>query len=135
MNNSRCICTVSCTLIGAVLALFGGVLTGALFFFGIITAGTFIIPATLVFGAVAFLGISAIALLEGRGSVGACFCRLRGILYTGAVGTIVSAIAGLLVTLAAGSTLSAIIVGLIAFFFVLLLAGIICLVNCNADCN
>lgn len=133
--NNRCICTVSCTLIGVISALFAGVVLGALYFFGILTALIIPLEAVLAFGIIAFFGISAISLVSEKCYLKNCICRLRGIIYTGAVGTILSSIIALLVSLTPGAILSAIVIGLVGFFLVLLIAAIICLVSCTADCD
>lgn len=133
--NNKCICSVSCTLIGIISALFAGVALGALYFFGVLTAIVLPLQAVLVFGIIAFFGISAISVISEKCGFLNCLCRLRGILYTGAVGTILSALIALLVSLTPGAILSALVVGLVGFFLVLLIAAIICLVSCTADCD
>lgn len=133
--NNKCICTVSCKLIGVISALFAGVVLGALYFFGILTAIIIPLQAVLAFGIIAFFGISAVSLLKQKCNLTNCLCRLRGILFTGAVGTILSSLIALLVSLTPGAILSAIVIGLVGFFLVLLIAAIICLVSCTADCD
>lgn len=133
--NNRCICTVSCALVGVILALFAGAVLGALYFFGVLSAIALPIQAVLLFGIIAFFGISAISLVSGKCRFTNCLCKLRSILFTGSVGTILSALIALLVSLTPGAILSAIVIGIVAFFLVLLIAGIICLVSCVADCE
>lgn len=133
--NNKCICSVSCSFIGVIAALAAGVAIGALYFFGVLTAITFPLQAVLTFAGIAFFGISAVSVLSGKCTLAQCFCRLKGILFTGAVGTILSALIALLVSLTPGAILSAIVIGLVAFFLVLLISAIICFVTCTADCD
>lgn len=135
MSENRCSCSASCAFIGTAIAIVTGIIVGLLFFFGVLESITLGLIATLIAGAGAFAAISAAFLFARNGEKKRCLCRLRGILFTGAVGTFLTSLFALLVDVGIFSIISAIIIGLVAFFLILLISAIICLALCVADCD
>ncbi len=136
MNNNKCCdCGNSCAFAGTALALIAGIVIGLLFFFGVIPFVATPLLVTLIFGGVLFIGIAAAFLFSPNYGITQCLCRYRGILFAGSAGTFLASLLAQLVTLTIGSILPAILVGLIAFFLVLLIAAIICLARCAGDCE
>lgn len=135
MNNNQCTCSTSCAFIGTAVSLIAGIVVGLLFFFGVIPFVATPLIVTLIVGAVAFAGIAAAFLFARDCRVKECLCRLRGVLFVGSAGTFLASLLAQLVTLTIGSVFAAILIGLIAFFLILLISAIICLAACAADCE
>lgn len=112
-----------------------GVVTAFLQITGVIT----VTPVFLwvVFGiAVGYLAVLVAATaLARRGDTPSCLCRSIKALLAGILGAILLATVLLAVGIVATSILSAILVGLLLFFFALILTSSACLVVCLADCD
>ncbi len=121
--------------LGVFLSILFGVAAGLLFFNGFLpTITTGVIVATAVAGAALILfWISVISRKPYTDSD--CICENFGLLLTGAIGTLVSAFIIFSVTLVVTSPIFAILIGLVAFFFALTLAGIVSYLSCLADCD
>ena len=128
-----CNCRYNCTL----LALIAGVIAGVVAAFLLITGGLTVTPVYLAVAfavAVVYLGVLLATASPRRGAV-SCLCRTLGVLLVGIVGTIAASVILVLTGIVATSVLSAILVGLLAFFFTLMIAGGACHVRCLADCE
>ena len=121
--------------LGVILSIIIGVGVGLLFFNGFLpTIINGVILAAAVAGAALILfWISVISRKPYTDSD--CVCENFGLLLTGAIGTLVSAFIIFSVTLVVTSTIFAILIGLLAFFFALTLAGIVSYISCLADCD
>lgn len=135
MNNCKCNCSILCSVIGTAIALVFGTAVGFLFYFGVFSAIVIPLTTILAFGFVSIIGTATTALLNRSCEIEGCLCRLKGMLLSGATGTFISSLAALAVSLTTGSVLSAIVIGLVGFFLALLIAGVVCLVNCVTDCD
>ncbi len=127
-----CNCTLSCTGTAVIAAAIVGVLTAFLQITGVIT----LTPVALLvaFGiAVAYLAVLLLA--TGRRERCCRLCGALGAVLVGILGTILLALVLLAVGITAASVLSAILVGLLLFFFALLLTATACLVRCLGDCE
>lgn len=135
MNIFGCNCRLGCTAGAAIAAAIIGVLTAFLQITGVIA----LTPAFLwvAFGiAVVYLAVLAVtAALATRREAQPCQCRPLRIVLAGILGTILFALVLLAVGIVATSVVSAILVGLLLFFFTLVLAGTACLVRCLGDCE
>ena len=136
MNNCGCnkIGLTVCEIVGIVLGIIAGVAAGIVFSIGLI-------PSTISFVIVALItsGVALLVLLDlliaannmkGYNGFNKCICKSGRFLLTGAIGTL---LAGTL-AIATGFTITAIasivFVALTAFFFVLLIVALICLLSC-----
>lgn len=128
-----CNCRYNCT----VLALILGVIAGVAAAFLLITGGLTVTPVYLAVAfavAVVYLGVLVATASDRRGSAG-CLCRTLGALLAGILGTVATSAILVLTGIVATSVLSAILVGLLAFFFTLMIAAAACYVRCLADCE
>lgn len=126
-------------MMGVVLSILFGVAAGFLF------SNEFL--PTVIFGAIVAAVVAVVALILFWVSVISrkpysetnCVCENFGLLLTGIIGTLITAFTVFSIALVVGSTFSAILVGLLAFFFALTLAGIVsylaCVANCEDDCD
>lgn len=131
MSMFNCSCRCRCTTAAAVLAVVFGVLAAFLQITGVISVTT--VFAWVAFGiAVVYLGVLA---LTGRNGQSECACPALNALLAGALGTILLALVLLAVGITATSVISAILVGLLVFFFVLMLAATVCFIRYNGDCT
>jgi len=126
---------LSCTT----AALIAGVIIGVVAAFLQVTAVITVTAAFLwvVFGiAVVFLGALAVTAprTTDAESCGCVCSTLNGIL-AGALGTILFSVVLLAVGITATSILSAVLVGLLLFFFTLLLGSMACLTRCLYGCT
>ena len=64
-----------------------------------------------------------------------CICKALSILQLGALGTILTALVLLAVDFGGITTIGAIVYGAFFFFFIFLLASVICLARCYAECG
>lgn len=133
MSVFGCNCKCRCILVAVLVSLLVGILTTILQITGTLTAT----PAFLwvVFGiAVVYLGgLAAVAALR-RPATDTCVCPTVFGLLVGILGTILFALVLLGVGVIATSVLSAILVGVLLFFFALMLTATACLVRAFTDC-
>ena len=120
---------------GVILSILFGVAAGFLFFNGFLPTITFgaIVAGVVALVAFVLFWISVISRKPYTDSD--CVCENFGLLLTGAFGTLITAFIIFSVTLVTTSTIFAILVGLLAFFFALTIAGIVSYIACLADCN
>lgn len=135
MSLMNCNCRCRCTIFAAIASAIIGVLAAFFQITGLIT----ITPVFLwvAFGiAIVYLGVLVIAsALAERAEQCACACSaLSGILY-GILGTILFALILLAFGVVATSVITAILVGLLLFFFSLMLTNTACLVRRLSDCG
>ena len=128
---SRCRCIITAIIASAVL--------GVLAAFFQITAVITVTPVFLwvVFGiAVVYLAVlvAATALADPPETIG-CFCETLNVLLAGILGSILFAVVLLAVGIVATSVVSAILVGVVVFFFALLLTATACFVRKLANCR
>ena len=135
MNNFGCCCKGNCTLLAIGASIILGIVAAVLRFMAIIT----VTPAFLwvVFGiSVVYLAILLLVtglsrVIRGRG----CLCTILPVLISGILGAILTDVILLAITFAATSGIGTIIVGLLVFFFSLVITTTSCLVKCLADCD
>lgn len=124
-------CKYNCAYVAVIVAILAGVALGILYALGFVSAG-------IVFWAYLATGVLGILLApiyatgiscNGR----CCFARYRCLVLSAAIGTVVTGIIGLLAAPFAATTVVAIVLGVAAFFVVLLLGSLVCLTNCLGD--
>ena len=128
-----CNCRYNCTL----LALIAGVIAGVAAAFLLITGGLTVTPVYLAVAfavAVVYLGV-LVATVSSRKAAASCLCRTLRVVLAGIVGTVATSVILVLAGVVATSVISAILVGLLAFFFALMIVGATCYVRCLADCE
>ena len=130
-------CTCRCARVAG--ALIVSAILGVIAAFLQITAAIAITPmflgAAFIVAAVFLLVlILAVSITAGEEACD-CLCAILGAVLWGILGTILFAIVLLLVDIAAGSVISAILVGLLAFFFSLMLTGAAAYVRCIKNCE
>lgn len=127
----RCRCTIGAIIVSAIL----GVLAAFFQITGVITVAPVFL--WVVFGiAVGYLAVLLIAAALARPAESAgCLCENLEALLAGILGSILLAVILLAVGITATSIISAILVGLLVFFFALLLTATACLVRKLANCG
>ena len=134
MNNSNCGCKGDCLTIAAVAGIIIGVITTILSITAVITVPTAFL--WVFFGiAVGFLFVLLLSSVYIRSVLRRCVCRLVSLLLLGILGTVLTSLILLIITFAATSIVGAIILGLLAFFFTIVIAGAACLVKCITECS
>ena len=134
MSSLNCGCKYSC----AGIALIAGIIIGIITFVLTFTATIAVTPAFLwvLFGiAVVYLPVTLFFATTTRGEGSRCLCPTLGVLLAGILGTVLTAVLLLAITFPATSIIGAIAVGILLFFFTLIIAGTACLVKCAADCD
>ena len=130
-----CNCKCRCSLAALVVSAIIGVLTAFFQITGMIT----VTPVFLwvVFGiGVVYLGLLVVTIGPARRSeTCGCVCGSLNTLLVAILGAILLAVVLLAFGITATSVLSAILVGLLLFFFWLILASSACLVRYLADCG
>ena len=131
----NCKCRCSCTFAALIAALILGVITAFLQ----ITAAITVTPVFLIvaFGiTVGYLAVLLIAAaLADRSRHTGCRCSSLNTMLAGILGVILVAVVLLLTGIVATSVLSAILIGALAFFFTLVIAGTACLIRNLAGCE
>lgn len=134
MSNSNCGCRIDCTGTAVVASIIIGIIGVFLRFSAVIT----ITPAFLwvVFGiAIVYL---ALAFLQRcnicRSAFSGCCCSSYTTFIIGVLGTILTSLILLGITFTATSIIGAILVGLLLFFFSLLITSTVCVLRCSSAC-
>lgn len=129
--NFKCNCTAAAVIVSAII----GVITA----FFQVTAVITVTPifAWVAFGiAVVYLGVLVVAAaLARREERSNCRCTGVNALLAGILGTILFAVILLAVGIVATGVISAILVGLLLFFFTLMLTSSACYVRSLSDCE
>lgn len=131
----NCGCKPNCTVTAVIISAILGVLAAFFQITGVITVS---IPFLwVVFGiAVVYLGILTFGAVIGRQSSEAgCACAGLNSVLAGILGSILLSVVLLAVGIVATSVVSAILVGLLVFFFALIVTGSACYVRCVAGCE
>lgn len=122
-------CRLNCNYLALLIAVAAGVLLGILYALGFVATG-------IVFWVYLLIGVAGI-LLTPLYSTGAssectsrCFARYCTQILVGAIGTVLLAAVGLLVAPIASVTIVAIVLGGNTLFVTLLLATLVCFVEC-----
>lgn len=128
-----CNCRYNCTVLALILGAIAGVAAAFLLITGSLTLTPLLLAVAFAV-AVVYLGV-LVATASARRAAAGCLCRTLGVLLAGILGTVASAVILLLAGIVATSVISAILVGVLAFFFVLMIVGAACYVRCLADCE
>ena len=135
MSIFGCRCKCGCLLAAVIVSVILGVVAAFLQITGTIT----VTPAFLwvVFGiAVVYLGVLVPAVAwNGGEEASGCFCGILNVLLAGILGTALLAVVLLGIGIVATSILSAILVGLLLFFFFLMLTGTANLIRSLTNCG
>lgn len=124
----------ACDTIGLIISIVFGALVAALFASGLIPFIT-----TAVWILLGLAGLLLIFLVSGlylaasssdSSSLRKCICKSALCLLAGTIGTIILAIIALSVELITTSVIVIVIIGLLAFFFALMVLGIISFIRC-----
>ena len=127
-------CIASCEIIGLTVSTIIGIIVGYLFAVGLIPITINLITIAL-FMSVIGLAILIVSLLSANrpGACNAfheCVCRTSKLLLTGSIGTLLATTISAILGVTVVSLVVSVFVGLSAFFFVLMIIAIICLINC-----
>ena len=136
MGFFNCNCRMGCTASGLIASLIAGVVALVLNITGTIA----VLPLFAWIGFGIAVGLLIVTFLvaaftdEERKERG-CICRALSTLQIGALGAILTALVLIAVDFGGISIIGAIIYGAFFFFFVLLIASLICLARCYASCG
>lgn len=124
----------NCIVIGIILALILGVTTGIVYFLGLIPIPLNFITIALIIS-VASIGILLGTLItaniiEGSNSFRKCVYKFSRFVLAGSFGTFLATTLAVTVGVVDISIISTIFVAISAFFFVLLIVALICLLSC-----
>lgn len=133
--NCNCGCNLSCKAIGILLSIVFGVLAGILFFFKALPCVTVSIWVALAIAVIVLIATIFAVFRSNSISDKVCLCRNISTLLVGVIGTIITAVVALALWLLPCSIFIATLIGLIAFFFVLTLSAVVCILLCLLDCN
>lgn len=135
VNACNCHCKCPCALAAGIAGLIIGIIGAFLQITGVITATPVFL--WVVFGiAVVYLGLLVpVAALVGAKGESGCLCPALQAVLLGALGSILLAVILLAVGVVTTSVVSAILVGLLLFFFTLVLGGTACLVKSLFGCG
>lgn len=78
------------------------------------------------------LAVLLFAAISDNGNQRGCLCRNLGQILTGIIGTLIFSIVAIVIT---GPFISALFVGILAFFFALMIGTFICYILCLANCR
>ncbi|MBR2744242.1 MAG: hypothetical protein IKE01_02960 [Clostridia bacterium] len=131
----------ACEFIGVILSLVAGVAVGILFAFGFIPIALNFITIALVFSVVT-IGILIFSLftanvVKGNNAFYKCACKYAKLLLAGSIGTFLSTTISAIIGVTVFTIPATIFVALAAFFFVMMITALICLISCIIDktCN
>lgn len=135
MNSLNCDCRCRCTTAAIISSAIIGIIAAFLQITGLIAISTGFL--WVVFGiAVLYLGVLILSAALARGAEACdCLCPNLRVLLCGILGTILLALILLLIDIASATVIGAILVGLLLFFFALLLTSSACLVRCLSRCD
>ena len=123
-----------CEVIGIFLAIIAGVAVGILFAAELIPAIASFIIIALVASAVSLLilvgSLFTANIIKGSNCFYRCICKFARFVLVGSVGTLLAATTAITAGLVVTAIASIILVALSAFFFVLMIVAIICLISC-----
>lgn len=130
-----CECKRNCPLAASIVSAIVGVLVAFAQITGAITVtAVFLVVALGI--AIANLGLQVLAAaLARRTERDLCPCTTVRLLLAGILGTIALAVLLLAVGIVATSLLNALLVGLLAFFFALMVTATACYVRCLTGCG
>ena len=135
MTYANCSCRCRCTVLAAIVSAIIGVLAAFFQITGLIT----VTPVFLwvAFGiAIVYLGVLVLASdMADRAEQCTCVCSALSGVLLGILGTILFAVILLAFGIVATSVITAILVGLLLFFFSLMLTNTTCLVRHLSDCG
>lgn len=123
-----------CELIGLTVSTILGITVGYLFAVGLIPITINFIRIALVMSVIG-LAIVIVSLLSASKISGCkefygCICQISKLLLVGSVGTLLTTTIASIFGVGIISLITSIIVGLSAFFFILMMISIICIVRC-----
>jgi len=135
-NNSRNCGFRACESIGLIISIVFGVLVAALFASGLIpfiTTAVWILFGLAVLFLVFLVSGVYFAALSVAPALQKCICKNALCLLAGTIGTIISAIVALSIELVFTLIAVIVIIGFLAFFFALMILGLIALIRCIVD--
>ena len=128
MLNCCCERNNNCAVLGITLSVILGIIAAFLRFFAVIA------PAAAFFWVLLGIGVVYPAVLlfsiSRRENSLSCICEALPLFTWGTAGTIITSLLLLGITFAATSIIGAIITGLAVGFFALLIASVLCIINC-----
>lgn len=136
MGFFNCNCRMGCTASGLIVSLIAGVVALVLNITGTIA----VLPLFLWIGFGVAIGLLIVTLLivastDEERRERSCICKALSTLQFGALGAILTALVLIAVDFGGISIIGAIIYGAFFFFFVLLIASLICFARCYASCD
>jgi len=136
MGFFNCNCRMGCTASGLIASLVAGIVALVLNITGTIA----VLPLFLWIGFGVAIGLLIVTLLivastDEERRERSCICKALSTLQFGALGAILTALVLIAVDFGGISIIGAIIYGAFFFFFVLLIASLICFARCYASCD
>ena len=130
-----CNCKIRCPVLALIVSAIIGVLAAFFQITGVITVAPVFL--WVVFGiSVVYLAVQVLAAVLRRDcEMRRCTCASLQTVLAGILGAALISLILLAVGITATSVLSALLVGLLLFFFSLILTGTACYVNCVTDCD
>ena len=130
-----CNCKIRCPVLAMIVSAIIGVLAAFFQITGVITVSPVFL--WVVFGiSVVYLAVQVLATVLRRDcEMRRCACASLQTVLAGILGAALISLILLAVGITATSVLSALLVGLLLFFFSLILTGTACYVNCVTDCD
>lgn len=126
-NKNNCI--ANCEIIGFTVSTIVGIIIGYLFAVGLIPITINLITIALFMSVIGLAILVATLLFTNRINY-ECICKISKLLLIGSIGTLISTTISAILGVTIISLIASIFVGLSAFFFVLMIISIICLINC-----
>ena len=127
-------CMTGCELIGLTVSTILGIAVGYLFAVGLIPVTINFIRIALVMSviglAILIVSLFSASKISACREFYGCICQSSKLLLAGSVGTLLTTTIASILGVGIISLLTSIVVGLSAFFFILMMISIICIVSC-----
>ena len=130
-SNGNCSICKTAGIFGSVIL---AIAIGVLSYFGYLTFAEFALYTAFAAGASAVLGVIAgMAVRRREGAFACCLCKNAAQILTGGIGSFLFSLGTIVIGSAVGVTLTAALLAVTAFFFFLIIAGVICFAECLID--
>ena len=124
----------TCKTAGIFASVLLAIAVGALSFFGYFTFAELALYTAFALGALAVMGVLAgMSVRRREGAFSCCLCKNAAQILTGGIGSFLFSLAALVIGSAVGATVTAVMLAVTAFFFFLIIAGVICFAECLID--
>lgn len=124
----------NCEVIGIVLAIIVGIAAGIIYFQGIIPLPVNFILIGIILSVISLailLGsLFSANVIEGCNGFKKCICKYGKFLLAGSIGTFLATTIAAIIGVTTVTILSTIFIAISAFFFVIIIVSLVCLINC-----